>query len=37
MDLYRTVVSKLRPATRIRFADMFCAAISQNDSKLSTA
>jgi len=27
MDLYRTVVSKLRLVSRIRFADMFCAAL----------
>jgi len=27
MDLYRTMVSKLRLASRIRFVDMFYAAL----------
>jgi len=27
MDLFRTMVSKLRLANRIRFANMFCAAL----------
>jgi len=27
-EQYRTMVSKLRLASRIRFADMFCAALA---------
>ena len=27
MDLYRTMVSKLQLVSRIRFAEMFCAAL----------